>query len=377
MPQIVELCGCQHYLLTLQMNHMKSLLEKLRTIESPGCVTIAFNTHRTSPESQSDVIRLKNMVKEAEALLHQTTEKGIASSVMARLEPLLKEVDHTHNLDSMVIFANPDLLELVRLPISVTNRVEVADAFSIRDLVRADNESSGYYVLVLSRRTARMFEAYNGQVVTEEIDGFPMENEVIEVDTLKLTMATGTDNIIENFFKQVDNVLTTVLNRKRLVVVLATEERNFHHFNKVTANDNSVVGHLNRNRDDEEARLIAQHAWPIIHDALVKRNDSRISELKEAVSRGNFLSDLNDIARAVTEGRGRTLYVQTNYVQPATIVDGRYQLLDSAAQANGSKVVPDAVEEIITATLNYGGNIVFLEGQNLDKFDGLALLTRY
>ncbi len=71
------------------------------------------------------------------------------------------------------------------------------------------------------------------------------------------------------------------------------------------------------------------------------------------------------------------MYVQTNYVQPATIVDGRYQLLDSAAQANGSKVVPDAVEEIITATLNYGGNIVFLEGQNLDKFDGLALLTRY
>ena len=356
---------------------MKSLLEKLRKIESPGCVTLAFNTHRTYPEYQSDAIRLKNMIREAESLLSASADKEVVSSVMDRLEPLLKEVDHTRNLDGMVVFANPDLLELVRLPISVTNRVEVANAFSIRDLVRADNESSGYSVLVLSRRNARLIEAYNDQVVTDEFEGFPIENEVVEVDTLKLTMASGTDNLIENFFKQVDNAVQNVINQKKLVMIVATEERNFHHYNKVTARAENIVGHINRNRDDEESRLIAQHAWPLIHAELLKRNDGRINELKQAVSKGTFLSDLNDIARAVAEGRGRTLYVETGYVQPATVTEGRYELMNSAAEANGSKVVPDAVEEIITATLNYGGDIVFLEGQNLEKFDGLALLTRY
>lgn len=356
---------------------MKSLREKLRTIETAGCVTIAFNTHRTFSGHQSDEIRLKNMIREAESLLNKSTDSATAASVMERLEPLLKEVDHTKNLDSMLIFANPDLFELVRLPVSVTNRVEVANAFSIRDLVRADNESSGYYILVLSRRNARLIEAYNGQVVTEDFPEFPMINEVVEVDTLKLTMASGTDNLIENFFKQVDNALQPIMNQKRLVLVVATEERNFHHFNKVTSNAKQIVGHLNRNRDEEESRLIAQDAWPLIHAELIKRNDSRIMELKEAVSRGTFLSDLNDIARAVSEGRGRTLYVQTGYVQPASFEENRYVLSASSGASNGGRKVPDAVEEIVTATLNFGGDIVFLDGQNLNKFDGLALLTRY
>ena len=368
--------GCI-YLLTRQIENMKSLLEKLRGVRSPGCVTIAFNTHRTSPESQADVIRLKNLIREAQSRLAEQNDKKTVELVMAKLIPLLKEVDHTRNLDSMIIFANPEILELVRLPVPVTNRVEVAGAFSIRDLVRADNESSGYYVLVLSRRNARLFEAYNGQVVTEVIEGFPIVNEVIEIDTLKLTMASGTDNIIENFFKQVDNALSAVLNRNRLVAVVATEESNFHHFNKVTSNRQNIVGHLNRNRDDEEARLIAKDAWPIIHNELLKRNDARITDLKQAVSKGTFLSDLNDISRAVGEGRGRTLYVQTGYIQPAVLVDDRYELSGGDELTNGNEVVADAVEEIITGTLNQGGDVVFLDGQDLDKFDGLALLTRY
>ena len=290
---------------------MKSLLDKLTKVQSKGCVSIIFNTHRTSPESQQDVIQLKNLIREAESRLKSEYDPAFAQLISKRLEEFTGEFNHLYNLDSMAVFVNEDTAEAVRMAIPVKDRVEVGTNFVVRDLVRSASESAGYYVLVLSRRQARMIEAYNSNPVSEAFEGFPMLNEVIETDTHKLTMATGTDNIIENFFRHVDNQVSRVLNKHRLPLVVATEERNYHHYMKVATHTKDVVAHLNQNRDEIESRLIVADCWPLVHEKIRERNAGRINDLRKAVSSGNFMSDLNDISRALLEGRGRTLYVHT------------------------------------------------------------------
>ena len=137
------------------------MLKKVRT---EGCVSIIMNTHRTSHQSQGDVIQLKNLVKKVEERLFLDYDKRFAAGIMHRLNDFVGEINHLYNQDSLAVFVNDDIALLHRMTIPVKDRVEVGNAFSLRDLIRAENESAGYYVLVLSRRNARLLEAYNNQV---------------------------------------------------------------------------------------------------------------------------------------------------------------------------------------------------------------------
>lgn len=352
--------------------HMKVLLDKLRKVEEDACLSIIFNTHRTSPESQQDIIALKNLMREGEAKLREEFPKD-ADKVMSNLNDLVESIDHLYNLDSMAIFVNSRIAEMVRLEIPVRDRAEVHRRFVLRDVMQAGNQSSAYYVLVLSRRQARLFEAYNNLVVKEEVDSFPIINEVIEVDPHRLTMAAGTDNLIENFFKQVDNEVTRIVNAHRLPLVVVTEERNFFHYEKVTGLKDLILGHLSRNRDEEEARLIAQDAWPIVKSKILESNEGRVEDLKKGTSSGHVMTDINDILRAIKEGRGRTLFIKKGLYQPGKLSGERIEFVDAP---NGD-VRPDVLDEVITGSVNYGGEVVFLDSAELDEFDGVALLTRY
>ena len=356
---------------------MKSLLDKLKKVHTEGCVSILLNTHRTSPESQQDVIQLKNLLREAESKLAKAYDSEFAQSIADKLEELTSELNHLYNLDSMAVFVNGEIAEVVRMAIPVRDRVEVGTNFVVRDLIRAANESARYYVLVLSRKQARMIEAYNANPVRESFDGFPMINEVIETDTHKLTMATGTDNIIENFFRHVDNEVSRVLNRDRLPLVVATEERNYHHYMKVATHTKDVVAHLNQNRDEVEARLIVADCWPLVHQKVLERNTNRVEDLRKAVSSGNFMSDLNDISRALLEGRGRTLYVKADYYQPGVMKEDRIELLNSIEETNGDALIDDIVDRLVFRSIDFGGDVVFVDGDQLENFEGVALVTRY
>ncbi len=45
---------------------MNKKLNELKKVNAENCVSIILNTHRTAPDSQKDVIALKNLIKEAE-----------------------------------------------------------------------------------------------------------------------------------------------------------------------------------------------------------------------------------------------------------------------------------------------------------------------
>lgn len=356
---------------------MKELIKKLKTVRSVCCVSIILNTHRTRPDNLQDPILLKNLIKEAEERLAKDYDKRFIEQIEAKLKTLVDSIDHDQNLDSMAIFVNENLAECVRLPIKVENRVVIDESFAIRDLVRATHESSSYYVLVLSRDKARLIEAHNDQV-TEEISGvFPIANDTFfTADKLEKSMAKGSDNLIEEFFNRVDKEVQKIHSIKPLPIVVATETRNFDHYMKVADNKQIIVGHINRNRDDEKAHHIIIDAWEFFHNFLHTKQQERIVELKQAVCTGRFLSDFNDIWKAINEGRGLTLFVKRGLFQPA-IIEGNSIKLVSVAERKSFGVVDDIIDEMIELNIKYGGDTVFVAGDELSDFQGLALITRY
>lgn len=355
---------------------MDNILKKIKDIQAEACVTIILNTHRTRPDNEKDPLLLKNLVKKAEQRLYEDYEKRFVWPIMDNLNKLVDKIDHQQNLESLILFANQEMGEYTRLPVKVVDRVIIDNTFATRDLVRAMHQESSYYVLVLSRQNARLIEAYNDKVVKELGGDFPIKNNLYTTDRQDLSSNKGTDNLIEEFFNRVDKVVQAAIKDNPLPILLATETRNVHHYAKVADKKHIIIGHINKNRDDEKAHHIIPEAWEVVKAITKERIAARISELHKAVGAGKVVSDLSEIWNAIQHGRGQTLFIKKGYFQPAYLKDNLVVPVEKF-EKDQKDVIDDIVDEMIEFNLAFGGDNVFIEGNDLDKFNNLALVTRY
>ncbi len=352
------------------------LLNKVKSIYAEACVSIIFNTHRTKPSYQKDEINLKNYVNEIEKKLSDKYSKKFVLPIMKNLNKVVASINHSFNLESMIIYANSDFSEYTRLPIEVEDRVVIDYSFATRDLIRAMHSESAYYVLVLSRQKARLIEAYGDKVVKELTGEFVMTNFLFTTDKSKLSTNKGQDNLIEEFFNRVDKNVMLAIKNHNLPILLVTETRNFFHYKKIADKKEFIIGHINGNKDKETARNIISDAWQVMLPLIKEKNALRIKELEKAVSEGKFLSDTNEIWNAIQHGKGRTLFVKKGYFQPV-IIQGNHIKLTNSLRRDSENFINDIIDEMIEQTMSFGGDVIFMEGDELKEFNNLALLLRY
>ncbi len=356
---------------------MKEMLEKLIKIESECCVTIILNTHRNKPDIQKDAIMLKNLVSEAEERLINIYDKRRVQSIIERIKELSGNIDHGHNLESLILFVNDDIAEVVKLPVEVEDRVVIGSTFAVRDLIRASGMEQDYYILVLTRDRARLIEAMNDKDAREAGEPFPVENETLYLTTAKaLSKAKQKDLMIEEFFNRVDKTLWKTIHEKPHPVIICTEERNFSHYMKITDHKENIIGQFNHPVLDDKAANLALIARPIVLNQLQEKNSQRISEVHKALNHGLLVTDSGEIWRAVNEGRGQTLFVQQAYFQPARISSNLVEVVEGQAPMDYEST-EDIIEKIIETNYRNGGDVVFLPEEDLKEFQGLALVTRF
>ena len=355
---------------------MNPLLKKAKDMYAEGCVSIIMNTHRTKPDNQHDAVLMKNLIKEAEERLYKDYDKRFVWPIMENLNKLVEQINHNFNLESLIIYANKDFADYTRLPVKVENRVVIDNTFATRDLVRAMHQESSYYVLVVSRQNARLIEAFNDSVVEDGFAAFPMVNDLYTTSKSKMSTNQGTDNLYEEFFNRVDKAFQEVTKSNPLPVIIATETRNFEHYLKIADRKDLVIGHLNMNRDDEKSHHIVSESWPVMQTLIKIRNEARMLELTKAVSEGKFVSDLSEIWNAIHHGRGKTLFVKRGFFQPALLEENTVVVVEKH-ERDQKGIVDDIVDDMIEQTMSFGGDIVFVEGNELDSFGNLALITRY
>lgn len=356
---------------------MKEMLERMINVESDCCVTVVLNTHRTKPNIQKDVITLKNLISEAEQRLFSGFDKRVAQSVIEKLKLLAGTIDHGNNFESLILFVNQDIAEYIKLPVEVDDRVVIGRTFATRDLIRAMHMQEEYYVLLLSRDKARLIEAMNDQEVQEYGDPFPIENLNLYPATDKeQSKSKQVDLLKEEFFNRVDKAVWSVVNQKPRSIIICTEERNFHHYMKITDYKERILGHLNKNLMLEKASNIVLEAWPIILGHVEEKHRKRIEELHQAVNNGRCLTDTGEIWRAVNEGRGQVIFIKQGYFQPAKVASNLVEVVEGSDSGH-EEFVDDIIEKIVEVNYKNGGDAVFLPEDDLKEFQGLALVTRF
>lgn len=357
---------------------MKSKLNELKNVKSENCVTLILNTHRTKPDNLQDAIALKNLISEAESRLVDHCDKRIALDIVGKLQAIENQMDHNYNLESLILFANENTMEFIRLPISVEPRVIIDSSFATRDLVRAMHQESNYYILLLSQQKARLMEAFNDKLVQEYSGAFPMENTTLFTTTgAEQSNANRQTNLTLEFFNRIDKEVNNIRSTHPLKVLLCTEESNFYEYQKIADQNESLLEIFhNKNWIDEKAHQVVSDSWELVKSEIEAKNNARIEALNEAVNSGKFLSDVNDILLALQDGRVQTLLIEEGLFHSGIIHEKQIELVD-ADRKNEPNVVDDIYDELIERNQMFGGDVVFLPDGKLEKFHRFAAIVRY
>jgi len=357
---------------------MNITLKKLKDIISGNCITIILNTHRTSPDNKKDSLTLKNLIKDAEARLVADESKRDSKRLVQRLLDLEAKIDHSHNLESLILFVNDDIAEYTRLPVAVEDRVVIDDTFATRDLIRAMHFDTNYYVLMLSQQKTRLIEAFNNKVIAEVGNPFPIENtNLYSTSRAETSNASRQSNLIAEFFNRIDKEVNKVRKDNPLPVLICSDETNYHDYLKVADQKQSIFNtYMPQISVDEKAHHIIDEAWKIVQKFTIDQINSRKEELQKAIGSGRFLSDVNAIWKAIGEGKVHTLFVEEHHFQPGYMEPNKITLV-SNEERNKKGVVDDIYDEMIEANLRYGGDTVFLPKGELSKFSGFGAITRY
>ncbi|MCD8167207.1 MAG: hypothetical protein LUE93_14505 [Bacteroides sp.] len=274
-------------------------------------VTLTLPTHRISPDYKKDALELKNLVVQAEKELLQQMEKKKVPAYMESIKKAQEWVDHSHNLAGMVLYADGNTCNVVKLPVSLNPEVIIGPYYDIRPLLRARQQVNNYYILTISRQKIRLLEALNDRILMEfEDEYFPWENVSYYTDNpIELAQDDFTERLIQEFFNTADKNFRPYLLANPLPVVLAGDIKNISRYRKIMDNDCTVIGSVYGNYDHTPCHELVKETWPIIQKYMQESEEECTSYIEQARSAGLLTTDINEIFKMAEEGNADTLYL--------------------------------------------------------------------
>lgn len=352
---------------------MSTLLKKLSSHQDTLCVTLILPTHRTAPDNQQDRINLKNLVTAATAKLHETNGTRDISGLLDNLKKT-EEIDIQHNKEGLVVFISEHVFEYERLLFSPEQRFIIDSNFATRDLIRQMNYEDNYYVMTLSNNKVRLLEGSTEYLHDIKTKHFPADNNVYSTDRIKTAQGNTHDKHMEEFFNRQDKLfLSEHYAAHPGHLVLAGTESNIQHYQTIADKKNIILTTIEGSFDDTSAHIIAEKAWPQVRKALAERRKTAIEQL-DAAGTGMLSTDLADIWQKIQEGRGGHLYVEKDFYQAGAIAGNT---LVTSLNGEDAELANDVVDEIIEATIQFGGIVHFMDNGSMEKYGRIALVLRY
>ncbi|HAQ21423.1 MAG TPA: hypothetical protein DCR40_19665 [Prolixibacteraceae bacterium] len=356
----------------------KDKLEKLASERSYPCVTISMNTHRSKPDNQKDVIELQKLLKEAREHVVNEFGKQEVGVLLEKIDNLKEEIDVNYNLNSIHIFLSVATKEIIKSswPIS-KNTVSVAETFVIKPLIKDFNRLEEYLILVLSRSEVRLLQAINDSITGQiKSDDFPFaQNPYFLADPDKSGDGKQSDNLIREFFNQIDKALVKIYNKMEMKIVAICTEKNWSSLMQVADKPSIYIGNVSINFNDTANHSLASEAWKIVVAIQEEGQAKAIQEMKEAAGHGKMITNLLEIFVAVKGGRGDLLITHDDYHQ-AVKMNGQYSfyLVDDLTLPG---VIDDITSDIAWEVIAKKGRAIFTNQEEFKSLGNIALKVRY
>jgi len=315
----------------------KKQFEELAEEHGNYCISIYIPTKRHGDNKESK-IHLKNKIAEASKSLEDMGMKP------KEIEEFLKPISgmhHNQNLwrhlsDALVILRSEEKFEYYTLPLDVEDFILISERFYLLPLIELFNQDRVFYVLSLSQKKNRFFEATPHEIAEIEVgDIFPdtiYDTVGHDVEQKSLQMrgeqtGTGRNNPnkagamyhgkgegkddknkeIIRYLEELDNGLNDVLNDSRAPVVVASVDEIFGHFKSISKYKNLFPKNVSGNYDDEDTIGLHERALAILTPYLEQVRNEKKEKFKEV--NGKSSTSIEDIVVSADAGKVETLFV--------------------------------------------------------------------
>ncbi|WGQ14344.1 hypothetical protein [Sphingobacterium faecium] len=357
---------------------LKEQLQKIANVKSIPCVTISLNTHRTHPDNLTDAVSLKNLLKEAEDRLTSEFDKKKIAPLLEKIQTISAKIDLNYSLDSLHIFLSNDTEEIIKSAWQTSHQgVHIAERFAVRSLIKSNNRSTNYVLMLLSQSGVHIYEAVNDSIIGEITnDDFPFAENTLQVENADQgSNARKVDNMVREYLNHVDKACVKVHHETGLPCIVIATEDNYSKLQQVADIPAAYIGHAAINYNHVAPHEIVKQSWKIIESLQQQERTQAISQMKEAVGTGKVLTDLQEIYQAALDGRGELLIVHNDFAQPVVMLDER--TFDLVEDTNHENAVDDIVSNIAWEVLSKKGRVVFTTQEDLADLGEIVLQVRY
>lgn len=373
-----------------QIANLAQIIKELQSHTSNPSVTILMPTARTIPDKLQDRIQLKDLVTQVrDELLKQFQQRDI-EPLLERINKMIDEFDFEIESSGLALFANASFETIIRLPFAVKTYTATDQKFHISPLLRELYKNNHYWVLELTKKMSRLYEALNSSLtekITPEFDaqgnpvqGFPLD---YREPTDKSTAAIGRgdrdaralDDQEKHYFAMVDNELGKVLHEKPLPVIVCAAEKNGALFRGLTKHAAAIIGY--QHGDFKNVHEIAQAIAPVLEEHRQQETKKLLERFVEEAGYNKQAFGLQRVWLMAQEGRIDYLLVEEGLVISGIVDpnDSNHILIsDKKAVTNGTH---DLIDRLINRVIETRGRIVFVPQGALKDFEHVGAILRF
>lgn len=365
-------------------------------------VSIYLPTGRRFPESQQDVVRFRNLLRQAESSLGEEMGAAELEAFTAPLHELAgNELFWSHTLDGLAVFFHADFYKVYKLQRAVPERAIVADSFHIKPLLRVLQSADRFQLLAITRDHVRLFQgnrdavdevALHASVPRTLTDA--LGDEVTEPHTAfnsvgqlghggaQIAMHAGSgsrkdevDKDTERFFRVVDRaIIEHHAKHSGLPMVLAALPEYHALFRSVSHNALLLPDAIAGNPDAFSAEELRQKAWEIVEPRYTARLQGYMDEYGAATPRALASDVLSDVAMAALGGRVRTLLVDDDRVVPGRVDRTTAHVTHGESD---DPHVDDILDDLAEIVLRMGGDVVMVPRDRMPSITGIGAIYRF
>jgi hypothetical protein len=377
-------------------------LKSLITQQEKWSVSLYMPTHRTGNEQQQNPIRLKNLLAEAETkLLANGLRRPEVQNLMRPAEELLWNTDFwQHQSDGLAIFLSDGFHVIYRLPNNFEELLIVSNNFHIKPLVPCLGRGIKFYLLALSLKNVRLFQA-NADTMSEVALNFPTSmNEALWMDEPEryLNLHSGSvsqhegkggsaifhghhiadeekTNILR-FFQSINEGLNTLLEDKNVPMALAGVDYLLSMYREVTTYQNVLRDGVMGNPDRENLKELHEEARKIVQPIFEESQKKAFEKYEQLNGQKNGLatSDVRIAVKAAKFGQVETLFVPLG-VQKW----GRYDVQNNKVilESKPSGENEDLLDLAAAETILNSGQVFAVPREQMPGKGDLAAILRY